>query len=49
MSPTWINYLKENSLAPLPLLKSLAYKNETISDLLYRLVEFSKKDPRNKD
>lgn len=30
------------------MLRSLAYKNETVLDLLYRLAEFAKKDPRNR-
>ena len=32
----------------MPVLRSLAYKNETVLDLIYRLIEFSKRDERNR-
>ena len=41
--------MRKDETIQLPVLTSLGYKNETISDLSYRLVDYSKKDPRNKD
>ena len=48
-SRSWLKRVREHKDEKLPVLKSLAYKNETVLDLLYRMVDFSKKDERNRD
>lgn len=48
VSSSWINALQSSKDCELQKHESLAYKNETIQDLLYRLIEYSKNDPRNR-